>query len=377
MIRTISSRSRISCCGISHFPALIGFLLMASAILPGRMPAEEPVGRPLTLLEEEVRRRQVTSRTFDDEWSLLSRNFNTYRGFTDEEREKYRELYRSIQTSSERDALNSLLDRYYDWLEGLTPQERQSIRQAESPEKKLARIRELREQDEKQAQAEARATSALPKPERGKSRVLESNIDEEKLKAAVGPVFDIIESRMQEIGVINSEQIEAMKKLPAGEHHRKLILEYLPNRWRRTSERVFDGETRQKIAVEIEKQTGQTLPENVQVPKIVATAILQELRDEYRSAGSDPQKQKEFVERLRESLPPKERDFFDSEPESQRGKAIEQIIVDRVFKAFTRSNEYRWSPGDRPPPPPHDRGGPGPRREMPPREPPKVPSSPL
>ncbi len=90
----------------------------------------EDVGRPLSPAEQEARRSRINHRSFDDDWELLSRNYETYRRMSEEEREKYRNLYRELQNDRNQRQLDQLLDHYYEWLSALTPHERDSIRKA-------------------------------------------------------------------------------------------------------------------------------------------------------------------------------------------------------------------------------------------------------
>lgn len=329
----------------------------------GMASGEEGVGRALSPLQEEIRRKQVLSRTFDDEWDLMSRNFGMYQQMTAADREKYRSLYLAIESDHDRDELMRLLDRYYDWLEGLTPNERQSIRSAEGIEKKIARIREIRKRENSTAETEAagltesflkegKRTGAQP----GKGPV-ESTSERAKIAAAAGPILDLIETRMREIGAIDEKESAHLASLTGWDRHRVLILDYLPNRWRRTSERIFDPATRESVSKEFEKLTGRPLGENERIHHLIATGMLTELRDEYRKVAQDPAELKKFMEKVRSSLSARDRETFDAKPDQEKGDFIIRVYTDRIVKSFARSNEFRQSG--------LKRGRPGMRRDNP------------
>ena len=142
------------------FGALVCFALMLVVVGTENLFGDAgDVGRALSPEEQEARRNLINQRTFNEDWELLSRNYDTYRQMSNAEREKFRELYRTIQSDHTRHELDRLLDRYYEWLSGLTPHERDAIRKAEGIEQKIARIRELRERDNKKLEEEAKQTS--------------------------------------------------------------------------------------------------------------------------------------------------------------------------------------------------------------------------
>lgn len=319
----------------------------------------EDVGRPLSPAEQEARRSRINHRSFDEDWELLSRNYETYRRMSEEEREKYRNLYRELQNDRNQRQLDQLLDHYYEWLSALTPHERDSIRKANGIEQKLTRIRELWARDIKVAEDEAKKrseellseVSSPPKGEAKPATKKEQAQEARKLASATDEIFEIIEKRMLEIKAIDDAEWEHLKELTGSDRHRQLILEYLPNRWHKTSERVFDGATCDQIAQVISDRTGGLLPESEAIPDVVAMAVLSEFKREYEELKQDPAKFKKVVARARNGLPEKDRDEFDKLSDDEKEDYIAKAIPRRIFNAFVRSGEFRpGGPGGGPPP---------------------------
>jgi len=325
------------------------------------------VGRALTPEEQEARRNLINQRTFDEDWELLSRNYDTYRQMPNAEREKFRELYRTIQSDHTRHELDRLLDRYYEWLSELTPHEREAIRKADGIEQKIARIRELRERDNKKAEEEAKQTSekilsveqAPPlkhdQPANSPGETTGQTIG--KIASASGSIFDVIEERMIEIKAIDAEEMEELAELSGSERHRKLILEFLPNRWQKTNERIFDKTTSDKIVKIVSEKAGGAVQEDEPIPEIVAMALLSEIKEEFQAVRKNPDQLKKFVQQIRNELPEREREAFDAKGTEEKGDYLVRAISKRFFRAFARSGELHPGGSDRPLPPRRNRSG--------------------
>jgi hypothetical protein len=325
------------------------------------------VGRALTPEEQEARRNLINQRTFDEDWELLSRNYETYRQMPNAEREKFRELYRTIQSDHTRHELDRLLDRYYEWLSELTPHEREAIRKADGIEQKIARIRELRERDNKKAEEEAKQTSEkilsveqappLKNDQPANSRGETTGQTIGKIASASGSIFDVIEGRMIKIKAIDAEEMEELAALSGSERHRKLILEFLPNRWQKTNERIFDITTSDEIVKIVSEKAGGTVQEDVAIPEIVAMALLSEIKEEFQAVRKNPDQLKKFVQQIRNELPEREREAFDAKGTEEKGDYLVRAISKRFFRAFARSGELHPGGSDRPLPPRRNRSG--------------------
>ncbi|MCA9097613.1 MAG: hypothetical protein KDA36_04480 [Planctomycetaceae bacterium] len=352
------------------FGALVCFALMLVVVGTENLFGDAgDVGRALSPEEQEARRNLINQRTFNEDWELLSRNYDTYRQMSNAEREKFRELYRTIQSDHTRHELDRLLDRYYEWLSGLTPHERDAIRKAEGIEQKIARIRELRERDNKKAEEEAKQTSekilsveqAPPQKNDQPANTLGEKTGQTigKIASASESIFDLIEERMIEIKAIDAEEMEELDEFSGSERHRKLILEFLPNRWHKTKERIFDKTTSDEIVKIVSEKAGGAIQEDEPIPEIVAMALLSEIKEEFQTVKKDPDQLKKFVQQIRDELPERDREAFDAKATDEKGDYLVRAISKRFFRAFARSGELHLGGLDRPPPPRRNRSGMG------------------